>query len=634
MNSKEDWFAEGNALYYKGQYEEALYKKGQYEDAIGCYDKAIELDPDYSDAWYNKGLALYNLRRYEEAILCYEKVIELKPDDSYAWNNKGFSLKNLGRYADAIVCYDKAIELKPDDLSAWNNKGISLDNLGRYEEAIECYEKAIELKPYYFYAWSNKGISLDNLGLYADAIVCYDKAIKLKPYDSYAWNNKGVSLYNLGHDADAIVCYDKAIELKPDYYAAWNNKGLSLKNLGRYADAIECFDNSIELLPEESIAWNNKGESFCKLNKYQEAIECFKETGIGLLAIIVRLGKDMRKEAVEVVKIMLDNDPFFKGIVPADTQLDVYKNIYIKSLLIISLLHITRKEEGQVAHYTKRSASKLLLFDNSPLRLHSITTSNDPEEGKVLLDFLGYKKPHICLQNEMNRAFGGSFILNHDSLNQFRLYGKENNEEATGVSIVVRNSFFSNKIERSTLSPSDDSAKKPVKAKDEVSPRPLFRCIYIDPSTGHIASVGHREEYTFHRDEETLNETQIGEYNTYIQEVLSEVRTKMDKLKEEIARENLDEEVVSKLLINLRYLIKHVAFKEEQECRIIRIAALGDANTKVGDNARLYIEYLSMLPHTTKICFGPKATGIDSYKDALRHKGYRIDCIPSEAPFA
>jgi hypothetical protein len=250
-----------------------------------------------------------------------------------------------------------------------------------------------------------------------------------------------------------------------------------------------------------------------------------------------------------------------------------------------------------------------------------------------LLDFLGYKKPHTCLQNEKNRAFAGSFILNHDSLNQFRLYGKENNEEATGVSIVVRNSFFSDEIERSTSPPSDGSAKKTEDSKDEVPRCPLFRCIYIDPSTRHIASVGHREEYTFHPDEIEASATYLKD----IQGVLEEVRKEMDKLKNEIVREGLDEEVVSKLLINLRYMIKHVAFKEEQECRIIRIAALGDANSKVevDDNARLYIEYLRMRHHTAKICFGPKATGIDSYRDALRHKGYNsIKCIQSETPFA
>ena len=36
----------------------ALYNLGKYEEAIKCYDKAIEIDPNYADAWNNKGLAL------------------------------------------------------------------------------------------------------------------------------------------------------------------------------------------------------------------------------------------------------------------------------------------------------------------------------------------------------------------------------------------------------------------------------------------------------------------------------------------------------------------------------------------------------------------------------------------------
>ena len=58
------WFSKGFAL----------YELGRYEEAIECYDKAIELDPDYADAWKHKGDALYELGRYEEAIECYDKA--------------------------------------------------------------------------------------------------------------------------------------------------------------------------------------------------------------------------------------------------------------------------------------------------------------------------------------------------------------------------------------------------------------------------------------------------------------------------------------------------------------------------------------------------------------------------------
>ena len=47
-----------------------------------------------SDAWNNKGLALDNLGRYEEAIKYYDKAIELDPNNADAWYNKGLLLVN------------------------------------------------------------------------------------------------------------------------------------------------------------------------------------------------------------------------------------------------------------------------------------------------------------------------------------------------------------------------------------------------------------------------------------------------------------------------------------------------------------------------------------------------------------
>ncbi len=51
----------------------ALDKLGKHEDAIKYFDKAIEIDPKFSNAWLNKGVALDKLGKDEEARESYEK---------------------------------------------------------------------------------------------------------------------------------------------------------------------------------------------------------------------------------------------------------------------------------------------------------------------------------------------------------------------------------------------------------------------------------------------------------------------------------------------------------------------------------------------------------------------------------
>ncbi|AEF95692.1 tetratricopeptide repeat protein [Methanotorris igneus] len=106
---------------------------------FGYDPKAVE--------WYNKGWDLQDSGKYLEAIECYDKALEIEPDFVEAWNNKGLALYELGRYSEAIKCYDKALEIDPNFAVAWYNKGLALKAIGKYQEARKCFEKAYELDP-------------------------------------------------------------------------------------------------------------------------------------------------------------------------------------------------------------------------------------------------------------------------------------------------------------------------------------------------------------------------------------------------------------------------------------------------------------------------------------------------------
>ena len=71
----------------------------EYDEDIASYTKAIELNPDDDDAYYNRGWAYGKLEQYDKAIDDYTKSIQLNPDESDAYNNRGWAyslyLKNL-----------------------------------------------------------------------------------------------------------------------------------------------------------------------------------------------------------------------------------------------------------------------------------------------------------------------------------------------------------------------------------------------------------------------------------------------------------------------------------------------------------------------------------------------------------
>jgi tetratricopeptide (TPR) repeat protein len=51
--------------------------QGLYEKAIAAYDRALMIDPEDADAWYNKGETLFKMGKITEASKCFEIATRL-----------------------------------------------------------------------------------------------------------------------------------------------------------------------------------------------------------------------------------------------------------------------------------------------------------------------------------------------------------------------------------------------------------------------------------------------------------------------------------------------------------------------------------------------------------------------------
>lgn len=88
-------------------------RKGNYLKAIEYYDRALELKPNYFEAWNNKGIALVNIHRYDEAIKAYEKAIELLPNNAYVYYNKACAHALKQDKENTLKSLSKALKFNP-----------------------------------------------------------------------------------------------------------------------------------------------------------------------------------------------------------------------------------------------------------------------------------------------------------------------------------------------------------------------------------------------------------------------------------------------------------------------------------------------------------------------------------------
>jgi tetratricopeptide (TPR) repeat protein len=113
------------------------------------------LNPDYTDAYFNRGLAYGGKGEFDSAIEDYNRAIELNPDYTAAYLNRGNAYTEKGDFDRAIEDYDKVIELNPDYTAAYFNRGLAYGRLNQSEKEQEDYKKVLELDPNYILAMSN-----------------------------------------------------------------------------------------------------------------------------------------------------------------------------------------------------------------------------------------------------------------------------------------------------------------------------------------------------------------------------------------------------------------------------------------------------------------------------------------------
>ena len=80
------------------------------EKALECFEEALDIDPELSEALIKKAVALEKLEKVDEALACYDRVIELGDSVTTALLQKGGMLNRLARYDEALQCYERALQ--------------------------------------------------------------------------------------------------------------------------------------------------------------------------------------------------------------------------------------------------------------------------------------------------------------------------------------------------------------------------------------------------------------------------------------------------------------------------------------------------------------------------------------------
>ena len=247
----------------------AFWNKIEYSKSLAAYNRAVKLDPNYSDARYNLAFALLSQGKAGNAIPHFTRLIEQSPRDATIFDGLGqayegstnwikaienyrlaqtLDAKNYayslhlgtallrsdpsgavkGRVALAATALRQAIALNPQAASAYLQLGAILSQQKRWREAQKTLARGVALQPSDFNGLFNLALAYDYGARFDDALKTYARAAAIQPNDASIANNVGRIYLKRNQLDDAILQFKSALNSDADSIDARNNLALAL----------------------------------------------------------------------------------------------------------------------------------------------------------------------------------------------------------------------------------------------------------------------------------------------------------------------------------------------------------------------------------------------------------------------
>ncbi len=125
---------------------EKFFSSKQYSDTIAKADEIISKDKEFYKAYNIKGIALCYSNNYEEGMKNIDKALEINPNFGYARFNKALAYELYGKYDDALNWYDKDLEIEKYIWSYYGKASI-YGRRGDVENTVKFLKIAIDMSP-------------------------------------------------------------------------------------------------------------------------------------------------------------------------------------------------------------------------------------------------------------------------------------------------------------------------------------------------------------------------------------------------------------------------------------------------------------------------------------------------------
>jgi tetratricopeptide (TPR) repeat protein len=198
----------------------AYRQQGRSKDAIQQLERAVELRPNYVEAYMQLSQVAADMGNQDRAEILLNKALKLAQRDALAARvliQRGNLFRTQEKYGAAIDDFNRAISLDPRNLAAYIGLGETYRDQGEPEQAIDRYRAALLLDGTYVDAHVKLGNAYYEAGRFDEALASYQRATELQPQTGWLLLLVGDTFMDLGQADEALGVYQEALAAQPSY---------------------------------------------------------------------------------------------------------------------------------------------------------------------------------------------------------------------------------------------------------------------------------------------------------------------------------------------------------------------------------------------------------------------------------
>ncbi|XP_048585429.1 uncharacterized protein LOC5512045 isoform X2 [Nematostella vectensis] len=229
--------------------------------ALDAYNEAIKVNPDYAEAFYQRGLTKMKLS-HTKGVHDFNRALAINPKLFQAFLSRAAYYGMKGRYSKGIMSCNEAIKLQPQSVRAYLYRGALKYHIKAFGLAVKDLTEAVAIDCRCSLAYFNRAVCHHEMKYFQKALMDYGTVMLLETNPNLkVLQNRGLLYLEIGDIENALEDFKAAAKVSTLNPKIRHTLGLCYHKLNKLEEAVAAYDDALKIDPFFVEAYNGRGNA-------------------------------------------------------------------------------------------------------------------------------------------------------------------------------------------------------------------------------------------------------------------------------------------------------------------------------------------------------------------------------------